>query len=254
MQKNLASDSRKSNTDNVWRTSLIIKTMDGRIRDLLHAFNKMLLHRTHRCNFFIQIFINHLRSKTNPCNSRYIFRTGTDIFLLFTAKYDWFYLHMFINIKHSDPFRSMDLMSTDGTHIHLQALRVNVILSKPLHGIHMEQNVLVIRFYHAGSLLDWLYGSHLIIHIHHRYKDRVFTECILQCIQTDSSKAVHRKKCNTKSFLFQIAHRINDRRMLNSGCNQMIPCSSIRFCCPDQCQIITFRTSRGEKDFFLLHL
>ena len=112
MQEHFASDTCKSDTDNMRRTRLIIEPMDRRIFNPGNSFDEMLFQLTHLLHFFIQILVNCLRCKRQSCNTRNVFRTGADILLLFSSKQNWFDLHFAVNIQHSRSFRSMNLMST----------------------------------------------------------------------------------------------------------------------------------------------
>ena len=114
--------------------------------DLLHTLNKAFLKVIKLLYILIVIVIHDLCGFRNSCNTGHILSTGTHAALLAAAKYDGFKLHMAVNIKEANSFRSVDLVSADREHINIHPFRINSGLAKPLHGIHMEQNVLVIRF------------------------------------------------------------------------------------------------------------
>ena len=106
-------------------------------------------------------------------------------------------------------------MSASCQQIDLLTLRINLILSESLYGIRMEQNIRIIFLHNPDSLIDRLHCSYFVIHIHDGNQNCLVTQRLFQSFQLDASHAVHRKIGHTKAFfLFQITHRIQNRRML----------------------------------------
>ena len=179
MKKNLTPDSCKSHTDDMWCTCFIIKSVDHSMIDFLYPFDKVLFQGTHMRHLFIQVCVNRLCCQPDSCNPRYIFCSGTHVFLLLASENDRFYFCFFIDIDKTDSLRSMDLMSAYRKHIDSHLFRVNLIFSKSLYCIHMEQDIFIISLYDRRCFCNRLNRSHFVIHIHDRYQDRLVTERFL---------------------------------------------------------------------------
>ena len=103
-----------------------------------HSFYKMIFYLSDMCDLFLMILINQLCRLTKPCNSRYIFCSGTHSLLLISTPDDWLYLCSILNINKSDSLWAVNLMPTYRNHICFPFLRVTIQLTICLNTIGME--------------------------------------------------------------------------------------------------------------------
>ena len=81
------------------------------------------------------------------------------------------------DIKETDTFRSVQLMSACTQKVNVHVLNINRNMSVGLHGIRMEQNMMFLR--NLSHLFDRLDGSDFIIGRHHRNQNGIRADSLL---------------------------------------------------------------------------
>ena len=145
-------------------------------------------------------------------------------------------------------------MAADAQHIDTHFFRQNPELSIALHRIHMEQNGVLPVFQKLSNLLDGLYRTNLIIHIHDRHQNGLVRQRLFQIRDLHPSLSVHRQVGYLKALLFQLLHGIQDGRMLNPGGNQVLSRPLIGMGRAHERQVITLCSTGGKIDLLGLHL
>ena len=97
---------------------------------------------------------------------------------------------------------------------------------------------------------DRLQRPCLVIGLHNRNKHGLAIHGFPQAVQQKDAVLIHRKVYDLKSLLFEISHRIADRRMLHLGRDKPVPAAPVCHRSPNQRQVIGL-CSPGCKDNFL---
>ena len=74
-----------------------------------------------------------------------------------------------------------------------------------------------------SDLSDRLNGTDLIIGKHNTDQDRIRTDRFLNLLRCDKTILIHIKVCDLITMLFQILAGMQDRMMLDLGCDDMLP-------------------------------
>ena len=144
-------------------------------------------------------------------------------------------------------------MSADGEHIDPPFLGVDLRFAKTLHCVHMEQRRRILGIDALRDLPDRLHRADLVVRVHDGYQDRVVPNGLLHEIGGDNSVLINRKIGHLESLGFQIAHRFQDGRMLDRGCDQMAASAGVCQSPADNRDIVGLRAAGSEEEIFLIH-
>ena len=190
------------------------------------------------CHFFIKICVGFFCRTTKSGDSRHIICPGTHPFLLASAQDQRMDLHSVSNIKESNSFWSMQLMSADREHINAKFFRINTVLSIGLDCIHMPECLWIFFFDDLPDLFDRLQSPDLIIDIHGGHQDRIFPDRIGKLLKIYSSIAVYRYVTDLKSLLLKIDHRLDHGSMFDRRCNNVFSGTFVCHRRSDQCPVV----------------
>ncbi len=109
----------------------------------------------------------------------------------------------------------MDLMAAYRAQVYLKLPGIDPVFAEALYGVHMKQDVLIVCFHDTRRFLDWLYGADFVVHVHDGHQDRILAQRLLKRLQLDPSVTVHREIGHTEPLFLQVAHGIDDGRMLD---------------------------------------
>ena len=90
--------------------------------------------------------------------------------------------------------------------------------------------------------------------MHNGYQNGLRCHGSAQVFQANASAGIHRQIRDTVSLTLQVTHGLQDCRMLDLCCDQMVAPAAIRHGAADQCHIIGLCTAGGEQQLSLLHL
>ena len=216
-------------------------SVDNHMIQLLNSLYKCFFQLIQLCHILVELPIHKLYRLGKSCNSRNIFRAGTDSVLLSASKQNRFQLYLLIHIQKAGSLRAMDLVSADRQHIDLQLFRKNPVFSIPLDCIHMKQDPGIFPLDQRPCLCNGLHGSHFIVCMHNGYQYSFACDRPFQILQADTALFINRKIRHPKTFLLQVLHSLQDCRMLNLCCDQMSAASAICICASHKRQIVGLR-------------
>ena len=147
----------------------------------------------------------------------------------------------------------MDLVPGKSQQINAHPFRINPIFAVGLHRVHMEQRLGIDALYNLGNLLDGLHRTDLIVDKHHRHENGFRRHGRPQGIQFHNAVVIHRQIGHRKALAFQIFHRLQHRRMLDLGRDQMLSGPLVGHGRANERQIVRFRAAGSEKDLLFLH-
>ena len=110
----------------------------------------------------------------------------------------------------------------------MQLIYINRKLSICLYRIGVEQDAMLMC--DLTDLFDRLNGTDFVICKHHTDQNGGRTDCFFQLIQLDLTKFIYIYISDLKTMFLQPVAGMQDRMMLNLGCNNMISLGSISFC------------------------
>ena len=96
---------------------------------------------------------------------------------------------------------------------------------------------------HLTNFFDRLDGTDLVVCKHNRNQDGVRTYCFFQFIHFYDTVFIYANISDLKTAFFQIFCSMQDRMMLNPGCDDVFAFVLISFCCCFQCPVICLRTT-----------
>ena len=134
-------------------------------KPLCHTFFQLIK----MFDLFIKILIHHLRCHAKTCDSRHIISSGAHSILLSAAQDQWLHLCFTVNVKKSDTFWSVDLMSADRKKMDSPFLRIDPIFAKCLNCIYMIQCFRTLLLNHSTNFFYRHHCSGLIVYHHCRY-------------------------------------------------------------------------------------
>ena len=129
-------------------------------------------------------------------------------------------------------------MSADGQQINLHLFGIDPEFTVPLYCIHVKNNARIEFVNQSTGFSNGLQRADLVIGMHNGHQNGISPDGTPQILQADYAVAVHRKVRNLKSLFFQVMHSLHNRRVFNTGGNDMASCSPVCKSSADQCQII----------------
>ena len=135
--------------------------------------------------------------------------------------YEGFDLYAFTDIKETDSFWSVDLVSAGTQHINVVFIYIDRNLTKCLYCICVEQNAVFSG--NTSDFFDWLNRSDLVVCKHYRNQDSLRCDCLFQFVQTYDTILIYVKICDLcTSFFFEVFTCMKNSMMLNLCCNNVI--------------------------------
>src|SRR5574344_1172662 len=180
-------------------------------------------------------------------NASYVLCTSPHATFLLTTVDQAVRLRTTPEIQDSRPFRTIDLMTGERQRIDMQFINSQGNMADCLHRIRMKKDSLLLQ--PGTDLRNRFNGTHFVIRGHDTDQDRILTDRILHRFRQDTSINIHWQIGHVKTCLFQIMAGIQDSRMLNLCCYNMItPTSSSQSKGhPFQDPVIALTATTGKK-------
>ena len=147
----------------------------------------------------------------------------------------------------------MDLMAAHREQIDPHTLRIDPVLSVSLYGVHMVYGLRVPVMYQLSRCLHRHNRSHLIIHIHGGYQDRIRADCCLQFFQGQISSLIHRNDRDLIPLFLQPFQRGRDCRVLKGCGNDVLSLPAVGIRSTHKGPVVRFCSTGGEENLFLLY-
>src|SRR6185312_174968 len=103
--------------------------------------------------------------------------------------------------------------------------------------------------HNRGDFGDRLDDPCLVIGMHHRDQDGFGPQMALQFLGAHSSGLIHSKVADRNAFALELAKRFQHSRVLDLGCNGVLPVTRKRLYETEDRKIVRFRSSTRENEF-----
>ena len=149
---------------------------------------------------------------------------------------------------------AMNLVAAGRQHVDVHSPGIYSVFSESLNGIYMEIRLRRLFPDQIPDLLHRLHRTDFIVDMHHRYKNRLRSQSLLQGLHLYHSKAVHRQNNYVKALIRQPPRGSGYRRMLHRGDQNPVSPAPVGHGGSHQGPVVGFRSSGGKINFLFLHL
>jgi hypothetical protein len=179
-------------------------------------------------------------------NAGQVLSTSSAVLFMTTSKQNRFWLERRPNIKSTNAFRTMNLMSTHRNQVSIELLDfLERFFSKPLYCIGMECNSFIPT--DLAKQRNRLERTDLVIGGHDGNKHGVWPEGISERIRIHEAFRRNWEASDLESlFLLEVIKALKDSVMLDGGGNQVTASILEESGCTENSQVIAFRTATRE--------
>ena len=202
--------------------------------------------------YFILRVLLHIRHCKFRCfpdsdDTRNIVCAGTALTFLCTSVNERTDLYAFADIHDSDSLWSVDLVTTGTEHVDIHLIHIDRHMCKGLYRIGMEQYPVFLC--NRTDFLQWLDGSDLVVCCHDRDENCIRTNGCLKLVQLNLTIFIHTDISHFKSVQFQPLCCVQDRMVLDRGCDNVLSLAAVCLCGCFECPVIGLASASGEINF-----
>ena len=193
------------------------------------------------CGAPFALFLGQLQGRGQSDNEGHGFCAGPPAVLLMTAEQLRPATTAATKEQPAHALRAMKLVGAEGERGNAQVVKANADSSHCLHRVAMERA----SGTGLGQFGDGLDGPGFVVGEHHADEPRLRAPPLRQRIQNDDAGRVHGQPGYGKAVLFENAHRLGHRRMLDGADQER---RRRRASQPENSQIVGFGASAGKDD------